>query len=194
MGYTHYWRRPAIIPEPAIRSIVADFESLILPLDDAGIRLGDGQGSDIPVITLDGVYFNGLSSCGHLQGSEISIRRHWAGANKLKSNSTAYFCDGDCSHETFAFPRTLTPPAWQEPRNGLCQDSCKTAFRTFDVAVTAFLLMATHHHPLIEVSTDGEDEKWEDARNFCQSALGFGSEYRINAMDQTVEVRSCEIG
>jgi hypothetical protein len=62
MGYRHYWRRLATIPQDTMRAIVDDFARLILPLDDAGVRLCRGKGEDAAQVTPDGVFFNGPSS------------------------------------------------------------------------------------------------------------------------------------
>src|SRR6266849_2075979 len=84
MGYTHYWRRPATIPQAAMCAIADDFGRVVLTLDDAGIKLSGGHGEDAPHITPEGVCFNGLSNCEH---------------------SPTDLCEGDCSHEAFAFLR-----------------------------------------------------------------------------------------
>jgi hypothetical protein len=50
----------------------------------------------------------------------------------------------------------------------------KTAYKPYDVAVTAFLILAKHHlGDAIKVSTDGEPKDWEDGRMLCEAVLGY---------------------
>lgn len=170
MGYTHYWRRPATIPQAAMCAIADDFGRAVLPLDDAGIKLCGGHGVDAPEITWEGVCFNGLSNCEH---------------------SSTDPCEGDCSHEAFTFPRILQPSNWQEPERGLYSDFCKTASKKYNSAVMVFLLIAKHHLCETEISTDGTDDEWDEARRFCQNILGYGNDCHVNSEGQLVN-GSCE--
>lgn len=59
-------------------------------------------------------------------------------------------------------------------------DFCKTAGKAYDLAVTSCLIAAKHHFGhAIEVTSDGEEEDWADARALCQSALGYGSDIEV---------------
>ena len=146
-------------------AIADDFGRVVLPLDDAGIKLSGGHGEDAPEITSEGVCFNGLSNCEH---------------------SPTDPCAGDCSHETFAFPRIFLPADWQEPESGFYSDFCKTASKKYNSAVMVFLLIAKYHLPETEISTCGTDDEWEEARQFCQNILGYGSECHVNPEGQLV--------
>jgi hypothetical protein len=57
MGYTHYWYRPEEIPVEQMRAIVEDFNKIVPVL---GVKLGDWEGKDVPVITEDEISFNGF--------------------------------------------------------------------------------------------------------------------------------------
>ena len=58
---------------------------------------------------------------------------------------------------------------------------CKTAFRPYDVAVTAFLVIAKHYlGDKIIVHSDGEMDGWKDAMNLCQDVLGYGKSFRLD--------------
>ena len=75
-------------------------------------------------------------------------------------------CDGQCCHEDF----------W------LCKDGgdgwCKTAFKPYDVAVTAALLIAKHHRgQKIEITSCGSEPLWSDAKLVCQLVLGDGASF-----------------
>jgi hypothetical protein len=57
---------------------------------------------------------------------------------------------------------------------------CKTAFRPYDVAVCAVLLIAKRHlGTRISVRTDGDDAQWFAAKMLCQTVLGYGIEYAV---------------
>jgi len=156
MGYTHYWRRPAAIPQETMRAIVDDFGRFVRPLDDAGVRLCGGNGEDAAQITPDVVSFNGLSGR---------------------------------ANEAFHFPRVMQPPAWRQPADGLYSAFCKTALQPYDLAVMAFLLVAKHYLPQIQIATDGEDEQWNRARDFCHDVLGYGREYKVD-LERRLEISS----
>ena len=88
------------------------------------------------------------------------------------------------ANETFHFPRVMETRPWRNPEDGLHSAFCKTAWQPYDLAVTAFLLIAKHHLPQIQVSTDGKDEQWSRARQLCHDVLGYGREYHINSERQ----------
>lgn len=200
MGYTHYWRRPKAISPKAFALIGADFNKIILALHDAGVQLGDAHGKDSPTVERDFIGFNGLEHCGHAANSDISIPWPSDTAGGIGSNATAidgeWFagstlqhrtCNGDCSYESLWFERVMKPELWQEPENGLYFECCKTAFRPYDLAVTAFLLIAKHYlKDKIAVSTDGEQPQWDDARRLCYIHLGYGPEYVLGKESELV--------
>lgn len=191
IGYTHYWRRKREVPFETFQAIRQDFERIVLALDNIGVRLGDGLGKGVPVLTQDEVCFNGLEQCGHAKNADIVIPWPTPDAGGVGHNLTAQAgdwyagatlshraCDGDCSYETFDFPRKFMPEIWEKPEAGLYFQFCKTAFRPYDVAVTAFLLIAKHHwYDGIRVSSDGDQPQWDDARLLCQEHLGYGADY-----------------
>lgn len=62
MGYTLYWRRPAVIAPEAFQAVASDFRTLLEHPDGASwIALADGYGeSGRPEITDDRIEFNGF--------------------------------------------------------------------------------------------------------------------------------------
>lgn len=195
MGYTHYWRRVKSIDAATFAIIGSDLNRIILALHDAGVQLGDAMGKDVPVVTNQLIAFNGLENCGHAVNSEIVIPWPSPVATGIGSNVTAvdgdWFagstlqhraCNGDCSYESVYFERVFKAEKWQKAdENGLWFAFCKTAFRPYDLAVTAFLIIAKHHlKDKITVSTDGEQPHWDDARRLCYTHLGYGVEYVID--------------
>lgn len=58
---------------------------------------------------------------------------------------------------------------------------CKTAFRPYDLVVTAVLIAAKEHFgENIEVSSDGDDSNWLDAKILCNNVLGYGLNFEMN--------------
>ena len=195
MGYTHYWHRPLNIPAERFRAIRFDFERLILPLADFGVDLAGGLGEGLPVLTNDTIRFNGVRNCDHQSNDAISIPFPTDDAcgigpstcaiqessNELITRIRHRCCNGSCSYETFNFPRSMEEDDERESdRNGLFINFTKTAFRPYDVAVTAALLIAKRNlKDQFMVNSDGTDRQWSDAKRICQEALGYGAWFNI---------------
>ena len=76
---------------------------------------------------------------------------------------------GKESYETFGFNRNISG-----------SDFCKTAQRPYDLAVTTFLIIAKHHlGDAITVSSDGDNDKWNEAKTLCQEILGYGQQFAL---------------
>ena len=195
MGYTHYWERPFAIDIDDFRTIRADFERLILPLNDIGVALAGPSGKDMPIITDELIAFNGLANCGHAKNDEIVIPYPAADASGIGSSATAIdeeasdflvrirhrCCNGRCSCEAFSFARVLRAEhAFQNKDSGLFVEGLKTAFRPYDIGATAFLLIAKRFlGDRLQVFSDGADTQWTDAKRLCQSVLGYGEWFGI---------------
>jgi len=208
MGYTHYWYREREINRETYKKIVEDFKKLIPTLRVLDIKLGDGFGENEPIITDNEVYFNGLRNCGHKKNghlvlpwpssktkfgtapnTEVAIDGNWWAGVTLNQRA----CDGDCSYETFGFPRTVEREhiigeiayrkmsgevVYNEPKKvGKYFNCCKTAFRPYDLAVNIFLIITKHYlGEKILVSSDGDFQHWIDGAKICQNAFGYGLE------------------
>jgi hypothetical protein len=157
MGYSHYWRRPRAIPDAVFRAIRSDCEKLILPLSNNGVELAGGLGEGLPEISDDRIWFNGLNDCGHPTSNELGLVYPSEEAHGIGAASTAIdgsfhnlgvtvkhrCCGGRCSCETFLLNKTLELRPGDAPdESGLFCESVKTAFRPYDIAVTAVLLIA----------------------------------------------------
>lgn len=192
MGYTHYWYREKEVDEQTFSLIVSDFKVLLPKFQEFDIKLGDGVGENLPILNNYLVCFNGKSDCGHDINERISIP--WPDENAggvMASNKpisgtwmagsllNTRHCDGDCSYETFYFPRTLNED-WQGDEHTKHFQFCKTGFRPYDVAVTAFLIIAKYHlKDRIKVSSDGNIHHWFDAKLLCQMELGYGMDFQL---------------
>jgi len=101
----------------------------------------------------------------------------WFAGCKLNART----CDGDCSHESFQFPRVWTDlPGWkrEDAKDGLYFEFTKTAYKPYDLLVCAALVIADHHlKAAIRVSSDGTLNQWADARALCQAVLGYGQDF-----------------
>jgi len=173
--------------------VVGDFKRLLPLFELAGIPLAGSDGSGKPTLTPDLIVFNGLEKCGH---DRIDLGITWptpdAGgvAPGQDTTSGTWFagallrqrtCGGDCSHESFVLERILKPGEWQKPEAGKYFEFCKTAYKPYDLAVTAALIIAQHHlGNLIVVSSDGEEQHWFDAKQLCQMELGYGMDFHLH--------------
>ena len=192
MGYTHYWRREKDIAPGTYLKIVMDFQKLLPVFEANGVKLKGGDGNGEPEFSEQGVFFNGDQHCGHeqhdlgiiwpaKQASGVSVQPVVAGSWFAGAEIEKRSCDGDCSHETFDFPLRMEPPEWQEPENGKWFEFCKTAFKPYDWAVTAFLVIAKHYlGDKIVISSDGAIELWYDAMQLCQIEFGYGLGFKLS--------------
>ncbi len=196
MGYTHYWDRPQSIAAETFNAIASDFEKLIPALERAGVQLADPNGEEFPEIGPEFIGFNGAENCGHAKNS--AVRLPWPAADASGIGDThsvgstlAYrTCNGNCSYESVWFERTIS--AEQADEDGTFSNFCKIAFRPYDLAVTAFLLIAHHHlGSAMVVRSDGEQAQWNDACLLCQWELGYGVEYHLGSERQLRELTPC---
>ena len=69
---------------------------------------------------------------------------------------------GDDAHETFYFNRSQEHFSFT-----------KTAYKPYDVAVTACLIIAKYYFPKIEVSSDGEIDDWKEGFAVVKSLFDY---------------------
>jgi hypothetical protein len=196
MGYEHYWYRPPEIPDEVFHSIGSDLKKLVIPMAEMGVRIADGNEDNEPEISDDKIWFNGLRKCGHAKNPEIFIPYPAEDARGLGASLTAIVgydlvvrlkhrcCSGRCSHEPFIFPKTLGGRNYsvsdQEETRGLCGTWTKTEFKSYDIAVTAVLLIAKRYlRDRFIIHSDGLDAQWADAKDLCQRHLGYGDWFGI---------------
>jgi hypothetical protein len=211
MGYTHYWYRTPELPEAEFQAFVAAaqqlaraYEDLRIVQDDGSVqrlRLAGPLGTGDPMFERDAVAFNGPEACGHprrelgiawpahrtdesavasgVLAEADPVAGRWFAGPLLSTRS----CGGDCSYESFVIPRLLavTGRALADER-GRIFAFCKTAFKPYDLMVQATLIAAKHTFGAqFHVQSDGEDDKWTDARALCvEAGLGYGADYHID--------------
>jgi hypothetical protein len=198
MGYTHYWRREKDVDSETFSKIVGDFQKLLPLFKTLDLQLAGWDGNGEPVITDEEIRFNGNANCGHKQlnfggaggwpsdttkfgvapDQEGAVDRTWYAGVMFKQRT----CDGDCSHETFAFPMEMTLRDYDRPdENGRYFAFCKTLFKPYDLAVITCLIIIKHYlRNRIYVSSDGKLGAWQDGMKICQNAFGYGEDFKLD--------------
>jgi hypothetical protein len=197
MGYTHYWEREMEIEGEVFRNIVMDFQRVLPILRSMGVELSRGDGFGYPDISFECVSFNGSMHCGHtrredlknpwpvagargvfdIRDGRLGVTGTWSGGTTIDTR----LCNGECAYEQFIFPRVLSPKSYQEPTRGKYRGFCKTGFYPYDLAVTAFLVIAKHHlKEKISVTSDGEICHLKEAMFLCQLIHGYGNDFVLD--------------
>lgn len=190
MGYTHYfYSKPELPSWPEFRQ---DAQKILDTARAMGLKLAGPQGTGAPILSDDVLSLNGAEHCGHAPNTDISIPWPAPTATGIGDNATAiaggWFagsllqhraCNGDCSYETFHLSRTWPQNDSRGPHWIGTDDKqyrfacCKTAYRPYDVVVTALLIAAKRHFgDAIRVNTDGEEKDWNDGRILYTVATG----------------------
>lgn len=123
-----------------------------------------------------------LAKAGTLdQYMQLETQGNWFAGAYLTTRT----CGGHCSHETFSLEQSMTPESYQTPdAKDRYFNFCKTAYKPYDLAVTAALVIAKHYFgSAIAVSSDGEMKDWKDAMDLCQHFLGYGAEFALDGED-----------
>ena len=194
MGYSHSWTRPRSIAPFCFNAIARDFTSLLPALELAGSPLANPDGREEPEINSNFIGFNGVANCGHTPNPDVRlpwpiVTAHGVGTNAGQGGALPHrTCNGDCSYESHWFERVQD----DEQGEDRVFSATKTAFRPYDLAVTAFLVVVKHHlRSEILIESDGRACQWADALAICQEVLGYGQGFLLtNGCLEIVEV-SC---
>ena len=183
MGYTHYWNRPQTIHPTAFNAIANDLFALLPALERAGAPLANAYGREQPEIGPELIGFNGVECCGHAKNPDVRLPwpkndAHGVGSNEGIGGNLPYrTCNGNCSYESVWFERCSS----EDNEDGRVSGFCKTSFRPYDLAATAFLVIARHHlGSSLQVQTDGTSTHWADAFALCQAELGYGAGFSFH--------------
>lgn len=196
MGYTHYWHRLPSLPADKFAAASADCRKLC---DALPIPLGGGDGEGSPEFTPDRVWFNGHVQSGSFSrdggglmwpvakaegvatiGTEAQAGHWFAGP---MASARCVDENGDGSYETFGVELVLSREVDEDSGDakGRIFDCCKTNYRPYDLNVQCCLIVLKEHlGDMIRVSSDGEDEQWNEARNACQVILGYGLTFQLD--------------
>jgi hypothetical protein len=188
VGYTHYWTRRPVLDTSTFSLWSRDCKAIVEASARVGVRLSGPLGHGDPMVSDREVRFNGPDHCGHRtesfgvawpadnaagvarHGSDSAIGEWYAGA-ELESRA----CGGRCSHETFAIDRLYESMGEWDNANehGQYGEFCKTAYRPYDIAVTACLLMlARRFGDSVTVSSDGGETHWREGQQLVLIACG----------------------
>ena len=108
----------------------------------------------------------------------------WCAGPMVGSRAVAE--NGDGSYETFHVPRAWPMTERSDRRKpdgmGFHFDCCKTNFLPYDLCVQCCLIVLDYHlgPDLFRVNSDGTDGQWNEARDACQSVLGYGLLFRLD--------------
>lgn len=210
MGYTHYYITKKTLASPKKwEEFCKDVKKIFkYSQKELGIKLANGQGDlgSSPIIGPKFISFNGSEE--QPKGvwtttEEVSIpwpsdtaftndpnpdpagektAGHWHAGTLLKQRVAPLNDEtglGSGSYETLYLARVSNKNDMEYEKDTYF-NSCKTAFRPYDLVVTAVLIAAKHHfEDKIEVKSDGQDGNWIDAKFLCMRLFGYGMEYNI---------------
>jgi hypothetical protein len=199
MGFSHYWKRKEKFSPKKFSAVARDFQVILPKLENIGVKLAGPMGDGQPEVNDTTIAFNGVQSCGHTErdlgitwpsdasGGVIANDSQnvkdgtWFAGAQLQTRA----CGGNCSHESFVLPQHEEMPDYQRERgNKLSFKFCKTAYKPYDLAVTAALIIAKHHlGKAIKVTSDGEAKDWFDAALLVNLELGYGLDFKLDKED-----------
>lgn len=190
MGYTHYVTRPSEIKKSAWSEIVKDTRTVFEYIEnELGIVLADGHGENRPIITDESISFNGSEKQPlgiWTTSEEVSIpwpaphaSLNEPSADPIGEKTAGEWYAGTLLKQRVAPVRDSPYGSGSYESSGLDRKSeygrelCKTAYRPYDIAVTAFYTIVKHHVPECTVKSDGVEEDWMDAMIICHNLLGY---------------------
>jgi len=209
MGYSHYWNRPAVLgTEDQFESFSNDCKKIFDYCENVmGIKLADGSAAagSTPMADKNEVFFNGSdeqplgfwttyedvnipwpSSSASLTEPDEIVGGDWiAGTlvNKRVAPCENLATVAQGSYESVDIARCISDDGLQldeYAENGLLFQSCKTAYRPYDLTVTAVLIALKHHFSICEISSNGKEKDWLDGRILCNNVLGYGLNTEID--------------
>jgi hypothetical protein len=118
-----------------------------------------------------------------VEASGIPVAYHSSGKKKAVFNGKKIWFNGlyEDGHETFIVEQIYKPEDWETPcpREGnKWFNFCKTAYKPYDLCVTACLIILKHYlKDNFLVYSDGDDPDWEKARKLVQKTLTYREKY-----------------
>lgn len=202
MGYTHYWYRPRKIEKGKFARFAEDALRIVQYSEALGIRIGDWEGKHSPTINTETVEFNGHEKQPNnvwTTNEEITIPwpsdtagiddpdpdpitpkkvGTWFAGDLLNTRTAPLKADGygSGSYESFVMPRIVSE---NPPGDHLDFGFCKTAYRPYDLTVTAVLIAAKHHFGCV-VKSDGDQKDWIDGAVLCNNLFGYGLNFTLD--------------
>ena len=210
MGYTHYWRRPQHLNIETFNAFLGDVKKIVdFSENSLGIKLADGLGKGEPHLTpnlirLNGSEFQPVGKWTTTEGISIPWPAGCADLKELNEDPNAPKIGGDWfaghlllqrvapinsetglgsgDYETFSIPRIVQPEDYTSPdRHGRFFAFCKTAYRPYDLPITAILISFKHYFKdSVVVSSDGEPKNWRDGQLLCYQLFQYGLDFKLN--------------
>jgi hypothetical protein len=208
MGYSHYWNRPMVLgTKEQFEKFSFDCKKIFDYCEnELGIKLADGRATkgSYPVANNNEVWFNGSneqplgtwttyediiipwpSPNASIVESEEPIAGEWFGGTLVSKRIAP--CENlstvaQGSYETVHIRRCIPGDGLQLDKyinDNLFFYACKTAYRPYDLTVTAVLVALKHHFPVCVISSNGVEKDWLDARILCNNILGYGLNVEI---------------
>lgn len=160
MGYTHYYSVSPKFDSKLFLKVVNDFKKLLKPISDKGIVLANGMGEGEVILEPTQICFNGVGELAH----ETFLLEQQLVTVMTRRDGSQYSLDPHEDGKYFQFT--------------------KTAYKPYDIAVTACLVIAKHHlGDKIQISSDGNDSEWNDGKKLCQKVLGYGQDFKLEGGD-----------
>ncbi len=157
--YTHYWYRKEVLNRDKFRKAIKDVRQICKSvMEDEGIPLVyEYNQEDRPV--------------------------HFHCDEEVRFNGP-----GDNGHETFLVQRKFSINEHSSSDdNGRFFSCCKTSRKDYDLAVTACLIVFNHYFDEdFRITSDGDNDEWQDARSVCQKVLGYELNFVLPA-DELVD-------
>jgi hypothetical protein len=136
----------------------ADCQWIVAYAKTVGLKLAGPDGSGRPIVNPSQVLLNGREYCRHR-----SLRRSEPRFYKPR------YCGRRCAHDSFTVEREYDPYCgWGRPPDGLYVDRFRTAYKPYDLAVTACLLMLAHRFgSAVVITSDGGTARWRDGQQLA---------------------------
>ncbi len=199
MGYTHYFDRQKTLPAKKFKQFSEDVRKIIdYCHKDMGIHIAGGNGEGEPIINSEEILFNGsINQPKGVWTTNEQIQIPWPSPTaSLTDPSTDPIADktdgqwmaGDVVSQRVAptypnnpqFADGMYESFYVDRTTDDTEIFCKTAYRPYDLAVTAVLIALKHHFPKSQVRSDGEDKDWIDGKILCHNLLGYGMDFELD--------------
>ncbi|KKN79217.1 hypothetical protein LCGC14_0342340 [marine sediment metagenome] len=207
MGYTHYWYRKPELDDAKFAEFADATEKIIAESERLGIKIDND--SDKNTVFFNGSDVQPVGEWTTNEPLGIAWPSEYAGLVDVLADPCTSKVDGDWfagktlakrtapinngtglgegDHETMYIEKIVPPDdlsrEFAKVRNQeLLFAFCKTAYKPYDLTVTACLIAFKHFFGEdVVISTDGDDKDWLDGKLVCQKLFGYGLEYSINS-------------
>ncbi len=194
--FTHYFYRKKQVVDPELFNLIScDVKKLLKNLSPS---IAGPDGSGAPIINRNEIRFNGLRQCGHPKkdlgipwpitdaqgiaesGEDVSEDK-WLCGDRISKRT----CDGSCAGQAFEFLRVENPDSLgsleQDIVSGWLLRKCSTSFKPYDLAVNCVLIIISYYlNGKFLVACDAGAYQWYEAREICQTKLGYGVGFESN--------------